>query len=139
MFNRVFKPIYKGMFKGLVSSGDVPGLRDVYLFDGSELDALTISPAFSGNVKVILAAPAETGVHPDLIAGRVSDFVASTDPVNAPQWVQYEIEATSLAYIVDATFDGVVCQFAFDDVWYTVDMGVPSASVAQWVNQTIWS
>lgn len=96
---------------------------NVYLFSSANTDKLTFVAPFTGNIKVILAANAETGIHPDIISGRQNLFEESTDPVNEPNWVQYEADVTSLAYIVDETFDGVVGRFALDDVWYDVDMG----------------
>ena len=61
----------------------------------------------------MINAPAETGLHPDIVAGRMGSFTADT-------WVQYEITANAITYIVDATFNGRVA-YAKDNVWFNVD------------------
>ena len=96
---------------------------NVYLFSSSNTDSLQLGSTFTGNLKVLIAATSEVGIHTDIIAGRQGDFIVSTNPVGHPQWVQYEIEATAIAYLVDATYDGVIT-YAKDDVWYQLDMGV---------------
>lgn len=116
----MFNPMFLG---ALVTGGSGGAGCNIYLFSSENTDKLTFTTPFTGNIKVILAANAETGINPDILAGRQNLFEASTDPVNEPNWIQYEADATSLAYIVDETFDGVVGKFALDDVWYNVDMG----------------
>ena len=100
-------------------------LCNVYLFSSLNTDSLQLGSPFTGNLKVQIAATAETGLHPDIIAGRQGAFVASADPVNDPQWVQYEIEAVAITYIADATFNGVIT-YAKDNVRHQLDMGAPS-------------
>lgn len=95
---------------------------DVYLFSSLTSDSLQLIPSFTGNVKVILAAPATTGIQSDILAGIQGAFTPSADPVNNPQWMQFEADVTAIDYIVDATFDGVV-KYALDDVWHELDMG----------------
>ena len=107
--------------KGFGGSGNQ---CNVYLFSSSNTDSLQLGSAFTGNVKVILAAPAVTGIHPDILAGLQGSFVPSADQVNAPEWNQFEADVTAISYIVDATFDGVV-KYALDDAWYELDMGSP--------------
>lgn len=87
-----------------------------YTFNSTDTDSLQLGLPFTGNLKVLIKAPSEAGLHPDIIAGRQGAFVADT-------WVQYEIEAVALTYIVDATFNGRVA-YAKDNVWFNVDMGI---------------
>ena len=98
------------------------GKCNIYVFSDTNPDKLTLGSAFTGNLKVQIASDSETGIHPDIVAGRQSAFVVSTDVVNDPQWVQYEIEATAITYIVDETFNGRVA-YAKDDTWYYLNMG----------------
>lgn len=106
-----------GAIAGFVSKigfGEVSGCN-LYLFSSGNADSLQLGSAFTGNLKVQTKALAETGLHPDIIAGRQGAFIADT-------WMQYEIEAVSLTYVVDATFNGRVA-YAKNDVWFNVDMG----------------
>lgn len=130
MYQGIFKPIFKGIFREILSTG-LGGDKQcwTYLFSSSNTDALSFDTPFIGNVKVKLAAPSETGINPAIIAGRQGDFVASTDPVNNPNWVQYEIEASAIDYIVDATFNGVVGLVGLDDVFYKLDQGAPKSFI----------
>ena len=116
-------PLNKGL---LIYSGG-GGKCTVYLFSSSNTDSLQLGSPFTGNLKVQIAATAETGLHYDIIAGRQGAFVAAVDPVNATEseWVQYEIEAVAIEWLLDTTFDGVIT-YAKDDVWYQLDMGAPS-------------
>ena len=96
----------------------------VHIFNVPEDGKVTLPN--TGNLKVKIAATAETGLHPDIIAGRQGAFVVSADPVNATEseLVQYEIEAGAITYIADATFNGVIT-YAKDNVWHKLDMGAP--------------
>ena len=93
-----------------------------YLFDGTEPDYFELNSPFTGNFKLQVAATAETGINPDIIAGRVGVFEVSAEPANDPTWVRYEIAAVSLTGIVGSTFNGRIA-YALDDVWYNVDSG----------------
>ena len=112
-------------------------LCNVYLFSSLNTDSLQLGSPFTGNLKVQIAATAETGLHPDIIAGRQGAFVASADPVNNPQWVQYEIEAVAIEWLLGTVFNGVIA-YAKDNVWYKLDMGVP-APQGIWSAQAVWS
>ena len=118
------------------------GKCTVYYFQSTNSDSLQLGSPFTGNLKVIITATAETGLHPDIIAGRQGAFVVSADLVLDPQWVQYEIEAVAITYIADATFNGVIT-YAKDNVWYQLDMGVPSTPPVTgdflWSTDFTWS
>ena len=102
------------------------GKCTVYYYQSTNPDSLQLGSPFTGNLKVQIAATAETGLHPDIIAGRQGAFVVAVDPVNATEaeWVQYEIEASAITYIVDNTFNGVIT-YAKNNVWYRLGMGAP--------------
>ena len=100
-------------------------LCNVYLFSSLNTDSLQLGSPFTGNLKVQIAATAETGLHPDIIAGRQGTFVASADPVNEPIWVQYEISAVAIPWLVNTVYNGRIA-YAKDNVWYQLDMGVPN-------------
>jgi hypothetical protein len=108
----------------LRNRGSAESLCNVYIFKSTDADQLDLATPFTGNLKVIVAGLAVTGLHPDIIAGLTSAWVDSTDLTN-PVWNYAEISAVSLAYIVDNTFDGIVASYAKDDVWFSVDMGRP--------------
>ena len=110
-------------------------LVDVYLFDGTEPDSFELNAPFTGNFKLQVAASAETGVNPDIIAGRQGVFEVSADPANDPQWVQYEIAAVGLVSILTSVFSGRI-SYALDDTWYQLDMGVPYNGA--WGNYNNW-
>ena len=88
---------------------------DFYLFSSTSPDSLQLGAAFTGNLKVLIKAPSETGLNPAIVAGRQGAFVVD-------EWMQYEISAAAITYIVGTTFDGRVA-YAKDNVWFNVDMG----------------
>lgn len=124
MINPLIYGLITGLIKPLIGSGG-DSACNVYLFSSANSDSLEIE-SFTGNLKVMIAAPSEAGINPAIIAGRQGDFVASADPVNEPTVVQYEINATNVTQIVDNTFNGVVYGYAKDNTWYKVDMGSDS-------------
>ena len=141
----IFKPILKNILTGVIRDilyGSEGGGSscNVYLFSSSNTDSLQLGSPFTGNLKVKIAATAETGLHPDIVAGRQGAFVVASDPVNATEseWVQYEIEAVAITYIADATFNGVIT-YAKDNVWYRLDMGVPSVPPPQDNASGVWN
>ena len=123
--NRLACAVWRQQQKNKERAGAITGAScNVYYFQSTNSDSLQLGSPFTGNLKVIIAATAETGLHPDIIAGRQGAFVASADPVNDPQWVQYEIEAVAIDWLLDTVFNGVVT-YAKDNLWYQLDMGVP--------------
>lgn len=108
-------------------SGGAATLCNVYPFSSDDADYLEIEP-YTGNLKIILAATSEAGIPAAIVTGRQGVFTPSVDPVNDPQWVQYEIDGVIPAIILEATFTGVCGGYAKDDVWYSVDMGAPTVT-----------
>ena len=102
-----------------------------YTFSSANPDLLSFDAPFIGNIKLIAKSPATTGIHPDILAGLQGTFIPD-------EWAQYEADVTAIAYIVDATFNGIVGKFALDDVWYAVDMGAPSPQFI-FSSQFVWS
>ena len=117
-------------------------LCNIYLFTSDNDDSFQFGESFSGEFKLILAATSETGLHPDIIAGREGDFVVSTDLINDAQWNQYSLTAIDLAYIVDSSFNGVIGGYAKDDAWFSVNMGIfviEDLGAFAWSNQWEWN
>lgn len=110
---------------------------NVYPFSSADADYLEIE-SYTGNFKIQLAATSETGIPASIVAGRQGTFTPSTDIINDPQWVQYEIDGVIPAIILETTFTGVCGGYAKDDVWYSVDMGDFTSSPV-WKNQLVWS
>ena len=102
--------------------GEISSFCNVYPFSSADADYLEIAP-FTGNFKIILAATSETGIPATIQAGLQGSFIPSTDPVNDPQWNQYEIDGAVPAVVLEVTFTGVCGGYAKDDVWSYVNMG----------------
>lgn len=102
------------------SHSSLVSVLTTYMFSSTAPDYLAFSTPFTGNIKVMLAAPASTGIHVDVISGIKGIFTPSMDPLTSPKWVKLESNVTSLEYIVDDTFNGVVGAFALNDVWYSI-------------------
>lgn len=116
---------------------------NVYLFNSSNPDSLQLGSLFTGNIKVILAGTSTAGIHPDILSGLQGSFVTSSDLLDDPQWNQLESNVTDLSYIVDNTFTGRLT-YAKDDVWYKINMGVPSTPPEElgqynWQSQWEWN
>ncbi len=103
------------------SSSAVP-TGNLYLFSSANPDFLELSPAYSGTFDVAVAGTAVTGLHPDIIAGLTSAWVDTTDYAN-PAWNFSTITASNLAYVVDATFNGIVANYTKNGTTYYIDMG----------------
>lgn len=113
----------------------VVGTCNVYVFNSATTDSLQLGSAFTGNLKIVVAGLAVTGLHPEIQTGLLDPWQDSTDLTN-PIWNFAEITASALTYLVDQTFDGIVASYAKDDVWYEVNMGRPTIPVASFTYVT---
>lgn len=103
-----------------------------YTFKSTDTDSLQLGAPFTGNLKVLIKAPAETGLNPALIAGRQGAFIADT-------WMQYEIEAVAITNIVDQSFNGAIGRYAKNDEWFELNMGKPSVPPTEPVESGQWT
>lgn len=113
---------------------------NIYYFKPADADRLDFASAFTGNFKANIAT--FNGV-----AGLDSNLSGLT-LINSPEaaradaslivWNKVDTAVTAMAGICDNTFDGVIANYAKDDVWFDVGMGVP-APQGIWSAQAVWS
>lgn len=97
----------------------------LYYFKPLDPDRLDFNTAFTGNFKANIATfNGVTGLDSNLSGLTLTNSpeAARTD-ASLLVWNKVDLSVTAMGYIVDDTFDGVVANYAKDNVWFNVDMG----------------
>ena len=114
---------------------------NVYTFLDTNTDLLTVVTPYTGNIDIMIAGTSTTGINPDLLG---SPFINSPSSMlsNPNDAIINTLTAsvTSLGFLVDATFNGIVYAYSKDAVFYNVDMGPESGSteINSWVAVNTW-
>jgi hypothetical protein len=109
----------------------------VYTFLDTNIDLINLGTPYTGDIDIIISGTGTTGINPDLLGDPFINSPASmlTNPDDA---IRNTLTAnvTSLAFLVDATFNGIVYSYSKDGIFYHVNMG-PEVSFL-WSTQFDW-
>ena len=113
---------------------------NVYTFLDTNTDLLSIATPYTGVIELMISGTATTGINPGLLGSPWVNSPASmlTTP-DAAIINHLTATVTTLDYLVDATFNGIVYSYRKDGNWYEINMGPEVSGEFLWSTIMQWS